>query len=287
MPVIQLQDLQSVTWVQTSVIWVVLAVASYGIFGSTNFGIMGKLPSILFLCAFLAVCAKGIAQQEDRKFLDDFRGTASVTHNGISLVPSFSLGDPALLFDLKFTKGRFSFEPDMRFALEGKPWSMLFWFRYKAVQKERFSLRVGAHPALNFRTITIERSGMEEDILESRRFLAGEIAPNYAITKNISVGAYYLYSFGLDDSAKNNHFLVANSSFNNIGLTKNIHLSLSPQLYYLRQDERSGIYTVGFLTLAHKKSRFSISGVFNKAIDTEIAPEKDFIWSVLLNYSFP
>ena len=53
---------------------------------------------------------------QDGKILDDFRGTASITNNGISLVPSFSLGDPALLFDLKFTKGRLSFEPDMRFA---------------------------------------------------------------------------------------------------------------------------------------------------------------------------
>ncbi len=61
------------------------------------------------------------AQEETDSFLDDFKGSASLTHNGISLVPSFSLGDPALLFDLKFTKGKLSFEPDMRFALEGRP----------------------------------------------------------------------------------------------------------------------------------------------------------------------
>lgn len=242
------------------------------------------LHILLFLFFGIAI---GRAQEGGDKFLDEFKGTASITHNGLSLIPSFSLGEPATLFDLKFRKGKFSFEPDMRFALEGKPWSFLFWFRYKAIEKERFSLRVGMHPALNFRTITINRSGMEEDILESRRFLAGEIAPNYAVNKNISVGAYYLYSYGFDASAKNNHFLVANSSFKNIGLTDNIHLSISPQIYYLRQDDRSGIYTVGFLTLAHKKSPFSITGVFNKAIDTEISPEKDFIWSVLLNYSFP
>ncbi|UWX54525.1 hypothetical protein NYZ99_16675 [Maribacter litopenaei] len=76
------------------------------------------IPTILLLFGFASFVS---AQEEDRKFLDDFRGVASVTQNGISLVPSFSLGDPALMFDLKFTKGRFSFEPDMRFALEGKP----------------------------------------------------------------------------------------------------------------------------------------------------------------------
>ena len=91
----------------------------------------------------------GFCQEEDQPFLDDFRGSASITHNGISLVPSFSLAEPAAIFDLKMTKGKFSFEPEMRFALEGKPWSFLFWFRYKAIKKERFSLRIGAHPAMN------------------------------------------------------------------------------------------------------------------------------------------
>lgn len=79
------------------------------------------VPLLIFLGA------SSVQSQEDIKhFLDDFRGTASITQNGISLIPSFSLGDPALIFDIKMTKGRSSFEPDMRFALEGKPWAFVF-----------------------------------------------------------------------------------------------------------------------------------------------------------------
>ena len=126
---------------------------------------MKRLSIFLFIALLVFFPMAGICQEENRRFLDDFRGLASITHNGISLVPSFSLGDPALLFDLKFTKGRVSFEPDMRFALEGKPWSMLFWFRYKAIQNKKFSLRVGAHPALNFRTVSIIRDGETEEAL--------------------------------------------------------------------------------------------------------------------------
>ncbi|MEX0359384.1 MAG: hypothetical protein AB3N10_00220, partial [Allomuricauda sp.] len=140
--------------------------------------------------------------------MDEAKGTVTLTHNGIALVPSFSLGEPALLVDLKFRKGKFSFEPDMRFALEGRPWSMLFWFRFKTIEKKRFSLRTGIHPALNFRTVNVIRDGMTEDILESRRYLAGELAPSYKISDRVSIGMYYLYGRGFDAGVKQINFLV-------------------------------------------------------------------------------
>ncbi|MFH6604059.1 hypothetical protein ACEZ3G_11270 [Maribacter algicola] len=240
--------------------------------------------TIFLLVGFKTFCQ---SQEEEKKFLDDFRGTASVTHNGISLVPSFSLGDPALIFDLKFTAGRLSFEPDMRFALEGKPWSFLFWFRYKAIQKERFSLRVGAHPALNFRTVNIIRDGREEDILESRRYVAAELAPNYKVSDKVGVGMYYLIGHGFDEGVKRTHFLVFNSSFSKLGISKDWHVNLSPQVYYLRMDDLQGYYAVGFISLVKEGFPLSLSAILNKALDTEILPEKHFTWNVSLVYNFP
>ena len=54
-----------------------------------------------------------------------FGGAVTVTNNGISFIPNFSLGKPAAIFDLSIGR-RLSFEPQFRFALEGKPWSFLF-----------------------------------------------------------------------------------------------------------------------------------------------------------------
>ena len=228
----------------------------------------------------------GQSQEENEPFLDDFRGTASVTHNGISLVPSFSLGDPAAIIDLKFTKGKLSFEPDMRFALEGKPWSFLFGFRYKAIEKERFSLRIGAHPALNFRTVSIIRDGQTENLLESRRYLAAEIAPNYKISEKASMGMYYLRGQGFDEGVKTTNFLVLNASFTNLFISEQLYFNISPQAYYLTTDDDVGYYVVSFITFAKKDFPWSISAILNKAIDTEIVPEDDFTWNVSLVYSF-
>jgi hypothetical protein len=236
---------------------------------------------IAFLFGFNA-----IAQEKTEQFLDNFRGTASVTQNGISLVPSFSLGDPALLFDLKFTKGKLSFEPDMRFGLDGKPWSFIFWFRYKAIEKKRFSLRVGAHPALNFRTVNVDRNGQPEELLEARRYLGAEVAPTYKISDKVGIGAYYLYGHGFDEGIKNTHFMVLNSYFNNLHISEKLYLNVSPQAYYLVTDDLKGYYFVGFVSLIKKDFPISISSILNKAIDTEIVPENDFTWNISLVYSF-
>jgi hypothetical protein len=240
---------------------------------------------IVLLPNFLS-CLNLMAQEETEPFLDDFRGTASVTHNGISLVPSFSLGDPALLFDLKFTKGKLSFEPDMRFALEGKPWSFLFWFRYKAIENKRFSLRLGAHPALNFRTVNIVRNGRIEELLESRRYLAAEVAPTFKISDKVGLGVYYLYGRGFDEGVKNTHFMVLNSYFNNLHISEKLYFNISPQAYYLLIDDLKGFYIVGFVSLIKKDFPISVSAILNKAIDTEIVPEDDFTWNISLVYSF-
>ncbi len=236
---------------------------------------------LIFLCSY-----NSWAQEETAPFLDDFRGTVSVTHNGISLVPSFSLGDPAILFDLKFTKGKLSFEPDMRFALEGKPWSFLFWFRYKAIENERFSLRLGAHPALNFRTVNIVRIGQPEELLETRRYVAAEVAPSYKISNRVELGIYYLYGHGFDEGVKNTHFMVLNSTFNNLYISEKLYFNVSPQAYYLVTDDLKGIYVVGFVSLIKKDFPISVSAILNKAIDTEIVPEDDFTWNISLVYSF-
>ena len=238
------------------------------------------LLAAMYQCSF--------AQSEDHpKKISHFSGSIGVTQNGISLVPTFSLGDPAALVMLSVGKGRLSFEPDLRFALEGKPWSFLFWWRYKAVDNPKFRLRVGAHPALNFRTQTITVNGDEQEAILTRRFLAGELAPNYFLTKNISVGMYYLYGRGFQKTtARNTHFLTVNTNFSSIPVAGPFYLQFTPQVYYLRQDKDDGFFVTATLTAARKNFPFSVSSIVNKELSSDIPGAKDFVWNVTLTYSF-
>ena len=218
--------------------------------------------------------------------ISHFSGSISVTNNGISFIPSFSLDKPAVIFNLNVGKGKLSFEPEMRFALAGKPWSFLFWWRYKVIQNDEFSLRFGATHSLNFRTIPVVSYGKSKDVLESRRFLAAEIAPNYKITDKFYVGMYYFFSVGFDDSQRTGHFAVLNTSFPNIKISQDYYLSFYPNVFYLRLDDIDGYYASARLRLSNSKYPIALEAIATKIITSEIAPDRDFLWNLTLFYSF-
>ena len=90
-----------------------------------------------------------------------FSGSVNVTNNGISLVPNFSLGKPAVIINLSAGKSWLTFDPDIRFSLSAKPWTMLFWLRYKVVPTGKFRLTTGTHLGLNFKINTLPINGVK------------------------------------------------------------------------------------------------------------------------------
>lgn len=247
-----------------------------------------KIKQRLLICILLGTSLSCFSQTNDStKTFHHFSGAASVTNNGISLVPSFSLGKPAALLLLSLGGERFSFDPDIRFALDGKPWTFLFWARYKLFTEGRFRMNTGVHLGMNFRTITLPVNGAPTETIVLRRYLASELAPNYFVAKNISVGSYYLYSRGIDNGAvRNTHFITLNSNFSRIPITKQFYLRAVPQMYYLYQDGNDGYYFTSTFTIAKQNFPLSLSSIINKQLRSNITSSKDFVWNVSLVYSF-
>lgn len=243
------------------------------------------------LLAILCLAQFAFAQSTDStKHVLNFTGAASVTNNGFSFIPSFSLGKPAAIFNFNVNGGkRFSFEPEFRFALEGaRPWSFIFIWRYKLIIAERFKLSIGTHlPALNFRTVPVIKNGEPLEVIQTQRFFpVWELAPNYVLNKNLSIGAFYLYGHSPEvDATKNTHFVSLRSNFSNIKLTEQLFLRFNPQVFYLKSGDNDGLYTAANLTLAKKNFPLSLSTMMNKALKTEIAG-KDFNWNLSLAYTF-
>ncbi len=230
----------------------------------------------------------GFSQQADSTKPDlHLSGSINLTNNGISLVPNFSLGKPAVIINLSAGKGRFSFDPDIRFSLSAKPWTMLFWGRYKILPKGKFRLNSGVHLGLNYKISELPINGDTVETNIVRRYLAAELVPNYFFTQNISVGMYYLYSHGLDaGTVKNTHFLILNTNFSNIRINEKFYARFTPQVYFLKQDIRTGFYFTSSLGISMKNFPLSITGLINQRLSGNIAGSKDFIWSVGLVYSF-
>ena len=99
-------------------------------------------------------------------------GSITVTNNGISIIPTFSLEKPAAIFDLSVGK-RLSFDPEFMFSLQGEPWTFLFWGRYKLVNGEKFHMNVGAHLALSYLDLLILTNAASNETIVAQRFLVG------------------------------------------------------------------------------------------------------------------
>ena len=215
-----------------------------------------------------------------------FGGVITATNNGVSIIPSFTLGRPALLFDLSLSGERFSFDPMLRFGMDGKPWSFVFWGRYKAIKDKPFTLTVGAHPAFIFAERIVKVNGREEKMFVSQRFLAMEIAPMYKFSNRLSMGLYYLRGHGFNPiPPDNSNFIALNTVISGVPVGGGFNMRINPQLFYLKVDDTSGTYITSNFTVTKPGFPIGFQGLVNQKIESSI-PGDDFIWNVGLLYIF-
>ena len=213
-------------------------------------------------------------------------GNVQATNNGISLFPTFTLGKPAAILDLSIGKKNFYLEPQLRFGLDGKPWSFIYWMRYKFPSTEHFSFRIGAHSAFTFKTAVTELNSQTVDLSYDQRYIAAEVFPNYTLNKKVKLGLYYLYSKGLDTYAiQNSHFISLMSSFTEIKIYGDYFVSFSPQFFYLKLDDKAGYFISETFVLGNKKLPFAISSIATRSIKSTIN-SPNFVWNVGINYAF-
>ncbi len=245
-----------------------------------------KKSIVLLLSLSLALIIRaGELPEKDNNW--KIAGSAAITNNGISLIPNFSLGEPAVQFNLSLGKDRLTFDTDFNFSWEGKPWYILYWIRYQMIRSDRFQMSTATHLGLNFRPSEVVINLRPETMLTTERYWVAEFFPRYRISPKVTSGVFYLFSLGLDPgTSATNHFVTLNTSFSQLNLTKEYHLSIHPQIYYLRQESTDGFYFTSSFTLGKKDAPVSLSTLFNQVISTEIYSSSDFVWNLSLKYSW-
>jgi hypothetical protein len=245
-------------------------------------------PVLIFVVAFIFFGNHhAFAQEEKTSGISHFSGNISVTNNGLSLIPAFSLNRPAAIFELSVGGERLSFDPEMRFALDGQPWSFIFWWRYKIVKSDKFKLHIGAHPAFIFENKMVDDgNGNMIESMEAKRFFAGEISPSYNFNENNKVTFLYLQgrSLGKVPFALN-QFVALGTSHTNVRLSEKLFLNAKPQLFYLKMNEKDGYFASGSLVIGKKDFPVSIGSIISKKIVSEIEVD-NWIWNLSLIYSF-
>jgi hypothetical protein len=75
-------------------------------------------------------------------------------------------------------------------------------------------------------------------------------------------------------------------NFSNIPITKNISARIGPEVYYLKMDDKDGVYLNATLLINRKNFPLSFSALVNSPIISDIPSEYDLLWNVGLAYTF-
>ena len=195
---------------------------------------MNILKNFPVLLIYIFTIQIGFGQQPDSTNNNTtFSGSVGITNNGFSIIPTFSLNSPAVNMNFYLRKNKFSFDPDIRIVPDASKGGFLFWIRYYAVEKKKFTLRVGVHPAFSFVKKVVSDNGANTEITEMLRFAAGEIVPNYQITPNWSIGAMFLHGSGLQKHGpQNTNVLFLNTNISNIKLSEQLKFQFIPMVYF-------------------------------------------------------
>jgi hypothetical protein len=242
---------------------------------------------IPFLLAGLlpALCA----QESDNTVskVNRFGGAVTIQSKGISTIPNLTLGKPAIVFDMAVGR-KLTFEPQFRFALEGKPWAMVFWWKYNTQVSNKLRLVFTTNYSLSYKAMTYYTSiGTSQEIIRTTRYLAGGFEPNYQINKYLGIGVYLFYTYGIEEFITKNTYMVSfRPGISNIPIAKNTTARMTPEVYYLKMDDNEGVYLNARLSVSNRNFPVSLSALVNKPLESNIPSEYDLLWHVALSYSF-
>jgi len=217
----------------------------------------------------------------------NFGGAVTIQSKGISTIPNLTLGKPAAVFDLKVGR-KLTFEPQFRFALEGKPWAMVFWWKYNAQISNKLRIIFTTNYSLSYKAMTYYTStGTSQEIIRTTRYLAGGLEPNYQVNKYLGIGVYLFYTYGIEEFITRNTYMVSfRPGISNIPVAKNTTARITPEVYYLKMDDNEGVYLNARLSISNRNFPVSLSALVNKPLESNIPSEYDFLWHVALTYSF-
>jgi len=219
--------------------------------------------------------------------ISSFGGAVTIQSKGISTIPNLTLGNPAAVFDLKVGR-KLTVEPQFRFSLDGKPWAMVFWWRYYGSIGDKFRVTFHTNYSLSYKSITNYTSpGIPQEIFRTTRYLVGAISPDFQVNKYMCLGMYLFYNCGLETFITRNTYMVSfTPTFSNIPTTKNITGRVAPEISFLKMDNNDGVFFNSRFLISKKNYPLSISGLINKPLKSNIPSEYDFLCNLVLTYTF-
>ncbi len=211
------------------------------------------------------------------------KGNLQLTNNGISPVPYFTLGEPALLTNLYLTKGRLSFSPEFNFDLKAKPWSFNTWLRYNLIRTKRYNFYLGSNFSIIFKRLDPK---IFKDDLQAQRYQMLDIMMTYKIDQKKMLSFYYWKTSTLDHlGITSSHFVMLALQIDNLLKSENTVISFRPSVFVINNTlPFSGLFMSQITKISTKK--FPLSFSLQTVETLQSSEQAKFNWNVGVNVPF-
>jgi hypothetical protein len=214
-----------------------------------------------------------------------FHGNIQLNNNGISPVPAFSLGKPALMNTFFISKGNFTYSPELNYGSDGLPWTVNNWIRYRK-NFSKFRLGLGGAISMFFGRKDVDTNGQIRTTAPLNQYAPLEAYIGYNFSEKNSLSLTYWKAHGLDlGSVKNGHFIMLSGSFTKIHLSESLNFDFRPNLFYLNNSiPYEGLFCSAIIGLNHKKNPIH---PFTQLVQPIwVRGGADFNWNFGVNYTF-
>lgn len=237
--------------------------------------------ALLLLIIIVPVFSMEKADSTKSKLI--FNGNVSINSNGMAQIPSFSLGKPAMIAAFTLQKKRFSYDPQVAYGFNFRPWTIDNWIHYRPIYKPKFELRAGG----NFAMFFSEYDTGENKILQGQQYLTFEIAGVFKFSPKSSFSLMYWSDNGQDPGTIDGSYYNMMYEMAGIGIGERILLSGNIQFYYLDYTgNNDGLFISPRIASSVRNIPLSIFFMGNQALTSNIEPYPGFKWNAGLAYLF-
>ena len=210
-------------------------------------------------------------------------GFVSVSRIGFSPVPSFSFDGPIVSVFITVAKAKISYEPGIFWGLNGKPWIIDNWLKYRLLNTGRIQLMAGINPGIFFKSEAIDE---KKEIIKVNRNITTGLFGNYKFSRLLSLRFTYWYNKRFDSGTLSGHFLDVTGVFPDIQLPKKITVNIKPELFYFNNaGPVDGLFSAAGITIGHIKCPVSLYVQCVERLWTNFTAD-DFKWNAGISWNF-
>lgn len=209
--------------------------------------------------------------------------TASLNSNGISSIPAFSLGAPAIVATAGLAKGRFSYDPVLAYGLDMRPWYIDSWVHYLIIDGSSFKMRTGINFSMYFSDLKMP----DKDVLQGDRYWAFELAGMYYFDEKTNLTLMYWNDRGQDPGTITGHFITLAGDRSGMEIGKHLFWGLNLQIFYIGYTgNNDGFFVAPKVNVSARELPLSVYFQATQAITSNIEPFPGFKWNIGISYTF-